>query len=98
MRQLVQCVPNISEGRRPEVVEAVVDKVRQTEGVHLLDYSSDRDHNRSVITFVGDLESVMEACVALSREAVKHIDMNQHSGEHPRIGAVDVIFLIPIQN
>jgi glutamate formiminotransferase len=90
-------VPNISEGRRQDVVEAVVDEVRKTTGVHLLDYSSDADHNRSVITFVGDLASVSQACLALARKAVAEIDMNQHAGAHPRIGAVDVVPLIPIE-
>ncbi|HHT72812.1 MAG TPA: glutamate formimidoyltransferase [Firmicutes bacterium] len=97
MSVLVQCVPNISEGRRQDVVEAVVDEVRKTTGVHLLDYSSDADHNRSVITFVGDLASVSQACLALARKAVAEIDMNQHAGAHPRIGAVDVVPLIPIE-
>jgi glutamate formiminotransferase len=90
-------VPNISEGRRQDVVEAVVDEVQKTTGVHLLDYSSDADHNRSVITFVGDLASVSQACLALARKAVAEIDMNQHAGAHPRIGAVDVVPLIPIE-
>ena len=61
MTQIVQCVPNISEGRRLDVVEKIIDQVRQTEGVQLLDYSSDHDHNRTVITYVGDLISVQEA-------------------------------------
>lgn len=95
--QIVQCVPNVSEGRRPDVVEAIVDQVRQTEGVTLLDYSSDYDHNRSVITYVGDLESVQEASFRLTREAVRLINMEEHQGAHPRIGAVDVIPFIPIE-
>lgn len=96
-RQIVQCVPNISEGRRPDVVEAIVEQVRQTEGVKLLDYSSDHDHNRSVITYVGDLASVQEASFRLTQEAVRLINMKEHQGAHPRIGAVDVIPLIPIE-
>ncbi|HKM42484.1 MAG TPA: glutamate formimidoyltransferase [Limnochordia bacterium] len=95
--QIVQCVPNISEGRRLDVVEAIVDQVRQTEGVKLLDYSSDHDHNRSVITYVGDLASVQEAGFRLTREAVRLINMEEHQGAHPRIGAVDVIPFIPIE-
>lgn len=98
MAQIVQCVPNISEGRRPDVVEAVVSEVQTTAGVSLLDYSSDADHNRSVITFVGDLESVKEAAFRLTKKAVELIDMEQQSGGHPRIGAVDVIPFIPIQD
>ncbi|NMA60767.1 MAG: glutamate formiminotransferase, partial [Firmicutes bacterium] len=88
MTQIVQCVPNISEGRRLDVVEKIIDQVRQTEGVQLLDYSSDHDHNRTVITYVGDLISVQEASFRLTAEAVKLIDMEKHEGAHPRIGAV----------
>jgi len=95
--QIVQCVPNISEGRRLDVVESIIDQVRQTEGVQLLDYSSDYDHNRSVITYVGDLASVQEASFRLTKEAVRLINMEEHQGAHPRIGAVDVIPFIPIE-
>lgn len=98
MTQIVQCVPNISEGRRLDVVEKIVDQVRQTEGVQLLDYSSDYDHNRTVITYVGTLAAVSEACYLLTKEAIRLIDMEEHEGAHPRIGAVDVIPLIPIDN
>jgi len=97
MAQIVQCVPNISEGRRLDVVEKVVDQVRQTDGVKLMDYSSDFDHNRSVITFVGDLASVQEAAFRLTKQAVALINMEEHQGAHPRIGAVDVIPFIPIE-
>lgn len=97
MSGIVQCVPNISEGRRSEVIEEVITAVREVAGVSLLDYSSDKDHNRTVITFVGELTAVQEAAFRLTKKAVKLIDMEQHSGEHPRIGAVDVIPLIPIQ-
>lgn len=96
MTQIVQCVPNISEGRRLDVVEKILDQVRQTKGVQLLDYSSDHDHNRTVITYVGDLTGVQEASFRLTAEAVKLIDMEKHQGAHPRIGAVDVIPFIPI--
>ncbi|HBG01374.1 MAG TPA: glutamate formimidoyltransferase [Firmicutes bacterium] len=95
--QIGQCVPNISEGRRLDVVEKIVDQVRQTEGVQLLDYSSDHDHNRTVITYVGDLAGVQEASFRLTREAVALIDLEKHQGAHPRIGAVDVIPFIPIE-
>ena len=97
MVQIVQCVPNISEGRRPEVVEAVINEIRQVAGVTLLDYSSDADHNRTVITFVGEMEPVKEAAFRLTAKAVELIDMEKHTGEHPRIGAVDVIPFVPIQ-
>lgn len=96
MTQIVQCVPNISEGRRLEVVEQIVDQVRQTHGVQVLDYSSDHDHNRTVITYVGNLASVQEASFRLTKKAVELINMEEHEGAHPRIGAVDVIPLIPI--
>ena len=97
MTQIVQCVPNISEGRRQDVVEKIIDQVRQTEGVQLLDYSSDDDHNRTVITYVGDLAGVQEASFRLCQEAVRLINMEEHQGAHPRIGAVDVIPFIPFE-
>lgn len=95
--QIVQCVPNISEGRRLDVVEQIVAHIRQSEGVQLLDYSSDYDHNRTVITYVGELAAVEEASFRLTQAAVAQIDMEKHKGAHPRIGAVDVIPFIPIQ-
>ena len=97
MTQIVQCVPNISEGRRLDVVEKIIDQIRQTEGVQLLDYSSDHDHNRTVITYVGDLAGVQEASFRLTQEAVRLINMEEQQGAHPRIGAVDVIPFIPIE-
>ncbi len=96
MEKIVECVPNISEGRNQEVVEAVVDEVRAVEGVRLLDYSSDTSHNRSVITFVGDMEPVKEAAFRLVKKAGELIDLDQHTGEHPRMGATDVLPFIPI--
>ncbi len=98
MAKLVECVPNISEGRRPEVIEAVVDEVRRTPGVTLLDYSSDTSHNRTVITFLGSPEGVAEAAVAVAKKAADLIDLTVHQGEHPRMGAVDVIPFIPIKD
>lgn len=97
MPQIVECVPNISEGRREDVIEAVVDQVRNVEGVSLLDYAPDEDHNRTVITFVGNMDQVKEAVFNLTKKAVELIDMEEHTGEHPRMGAVDVIPFIPIQ-
>lgn len=93
---LVECVPNFSEGRRPEVVEQIVAAVRGVPDVILLDYSSDADHNRSVLTFVGTVEGVEEAAFAAIRKAAELIDLDQHQGEHPRIGAADVVPFIPI--
>lgn len=97
MAKLVECIPNISEGRRTEVIEAVVDTVRQTQGVTLLDYSSDTSHNRTVITFLGSPEGVEAAAVALAKKAVELIDLTCHQGEHPRMGAVDVVPFVPVK-
>jgi glutamate formiminotransferase len=95
-RRLVECVPNISEGRRPDVVEAVVAAVRGVPGVRVLNVQSDASHNRSVITLAGDPDACGRAAVALARRAVELIDMRRHQGEHPRLGAVDVIPFVPI--
>lgn len=97
MQKIVQCVPNISEGRNWDVVKAVVDSLHGIADVKLLDWSSDADHNRSVITFVGTPEGVEEGIMALCRTASELIDMTVHSGEHPRMGAIDVVPIIPIQ-
>ncbi|HBI55645.1 MAG TPA: glutamate formimidoyltransferase [Firmicutes bacterium] len=97
MKEIVQCVPNISEGRNREIVEAVVDSIRGIPDVKLLDWSSDADHNRSVITFVGTPDGVEKAAFALCSKAAQLIDMTVHSGEHPRMGATDVVPFIPIQ-
>ncbi len=96
MADLVECVPNFSEGRLPEVVDAIADRVRMTAGVHLLDRTSDRDHNRSVLTFAGAVTAVTDAMEAAVDEAIKRIDMNSQQGQHPRIGAVDVIPFVPL--
>lgn len=94
---LIESVPNVSEGRRPEVVDTCANAVRAVGGVHLLDYSADRSHNRSVFTFAGDGRSVQSAVLALVDRAIAAIDLRQHHGQHPRIGAVDVIPFIPIE-
>lgn len=91
------CVPNISEGTDLSVVEKVVDAVRNAPGVMLLDYSSDADHNRSVISYIGRPESVVTATKNLAQIALKLIDMTKHKGSHPRQGAVDVVPFIPIR-
>ncbi|RME77827.1 MAG: glutamate formimidoyltransferase [Chloroflexi bacterium] len=95
--KILECVPNISEGRNLELVEQVVDEIRRVEGVKLLNYSSDPDHNRSVITFLGEPEKVLEAAKAMTLKALELIDMRQHQGSHPRMGAVDVVPFIPIR-
>ena len=94
---LIESVPNISEGRRPEVVDAAVAALRATPGLRLLDVQSDRDHNRSVLTIAGDDEALYEGLLALFAVAVERIDLRTHQGEHPRLGAVDVVPFIPIE-
>ena len=96
MRALM-CIPNISEGIRLEVVEQVVDEVRRIEGVRLLDVSSDADHNRSVLTYLGEPEAVLKATEAMAGKALELIDMRQHVGSHPRLGAVDVVPFVPVR-
>jgi len=93
--KLVECVPNFSEGRRRDVIDAIVAEARN---VKVLDIESDADHNRSVLTFVGDPEAVKEAALAVSAKAIELIDLNKHQGQHPRMGAVDVIPFIPISD
>jgi glutamate formiminotransferase len=95
---LIECVPNFSEGRRPEVVEEIVLAINQIDGVTLLDHSRDETHNRSVVTFAGAAESVVRAATAAVGRAIQMIDMEQHVGAHPRIGAVDVIPFVPLGN
>ena len=94
---IIECVPNISEGRRPEVVERIVDAVRRVPGARLLDYSSDASHNRSVITLAGDAAPLKAAVLALFEAATGAIDLRAHTGEHPRLGAVDVVPFVPIE-
>lgn len=95
-QQLVECIPNFSEGRRPEVIDAIVEAITAVEGVILLDLSSDKDHNRSVLTFVGDPKAVEEAAFQGIAKAAELIDMDKHDGEHPRMGATDVVPFVPI--
>src|SRR2546426_1677285 len=96
MPEIVECVPNFSEGRRTEVVDTIAQAIASVPGVRVLDQEIDADHNRSVITFVGDRTSVAEAAVRGAKQAVELIDMNRHHGEHPRVGALDVLPFIPI--
>ncbi len=97
MAKLIECVPNFSEGRRPEVIEAIVGEVRKVAGVSLLDVKPDASHNRTVVTFVGAPEDVKKAAFAACAKAAELIDMEKHTGEHPRIGATDVIPFIPVK-
>jgi len=94
---IIECVPNVSEGRRTDVVEALVQAIRRVPGVRLLDHSSDSAHHRSVITMAGEAAPLKAAVLALFEAAVPAIDLRTHSGEHPRLGAVDVVPFIPIE-
>lgn len=98
MNKIIECVPNFSEGRNKQIVEKITDAFRAKNGVKLLDYSSDTDHNRSVITVAGEPEALKETVLDAVGIAVELINLNNHSGQHPRMGAVDVIPFIPIKN
>lgn len=94
---LIECIPNVSEGRRTEVIARMAEAIRATPGVRLLDHSSDTSHNRSVFTLAGDAAGVEAAVLALFDRAVADIDLRTHKGEHPRLGAVDVVPFVPIE-
>jgi glutamate formiminotransferase len=96
--QLVECVPNFSEGRRPETIRSIAEAIAGVESACVLDTHIDPDHNRSVITFVAAPERVVEAAVNAVRRASELIDMRVHQGEHPRLGATDVLPFVPIRN
>jgi len=96
MAEIVECVPNFSEGRRKEVVDAIAQAIASVPGVRVLDRQMDADHNRSVITFVGDRTAVAQAAFRGAQKAVELIDMSMHHGEHPRVGALDVLPFVPI--
>jgi glutamate formiminotransferase/formiminotetrahydrofolate cyclodeaminase len=98
MKQLIECVPNISEGRDKAKINAIASVVETVEGVKLLNVDPGAATNRTVITFVGEPEQVIEAAFRLIKKAAELIDMSKHSGEHPRFGATDVCPLIPIAN
>lgn len=95
--RLVECVPNFSEGRRPEVVAAIRDAIAAVEGVTILDVSSDQSHNRTVMTLVVPVDRAVAAAFAGIKAAREHIDLNHHTGEHPRMGATDVVPFIPLE-
>lgn len=96
MKKLIECVPNFSEGRDMSVIKSITDVIESVEGVKLLDVDPGKTTNRTVVTFVGDPESVVEAAFLAIKRASELIDMSKHSGEHPRMGATDVCPLIPI--
>jgi len=95
--RLVEAVPNVSEGRRTEVVDAIAAAAASVAGAHLLDRTSDASHNRSVLTLAGEAAAVPEALERMVEAAIAGIDMERHSGEHPRIGAVDVVPFVPLE-
>ncbi len=98
MTTLIECIPNFSEARRPEVIDQIVAAITSVEGARLLDRSSDLDHNRTVLTFAGSPFAVEEAAFRAIRTAAELIDLNNHQGEHPRIGATDVVPFVPLSN
>src|SRR5512146_2369343 len=95
---LVECIPNFSEARRPEVVEAIMQALSSVPGVTVLDRHSDLDHNRTVLTFVGSPAAVEEGAFQAIAVAARLIDLDQHTGEHPRLGATDVVPFVPIRD
>ncbi|HEX9919450.1 MAG TPA: glutamate formimidoyltransferase [Pyrinomonadaceae bacterium] len=97
MERIIECVPNFSEGRRPEVIARLVEAVESVEGTAVLDTHVDADHNRSVITFVGGVEAIVEAAVRVAARAAELIDLRQHEGVHPRVGALDVLPFVPVR-
>src|SRR6056297_3230045 len=98
MAKLFECIPNFSEGRDKEKIEKIVKPFKETEGVKLLDYSADKDHNRLVVTMIGSPESLKTSVLSAMETAVDIIDMNKHKGEHPRMGAIDVVPFTPVRN
>jgi len=97
MKRIVECVPNFSEGRRPEVVDRIVKAMAAVKEIKVLDIKSDEDHNRSVITLVGPPEAITDAAFSGIAQAAELIDLNKHVGEHPRMGAADVVPFVPVR-
>lgn len=98
MARIIECIPNFSEGRDKEKIEKIIDTVRGVEGVKLLDYSSDADHNRTVVTLVGEPTAVENAIINMAEKVYGLIDMSVHHGGHPRMGALDVVPFVPISD
>lgn len=97
MKEIIECVPNFSTSN-PKVVEAILNEIKQVKDTHLLDYTYDDHYNRLVVTFVGGKNAVLKAAINSAVKAIELIDMNKHRGQHPRIGAVDVVPFVPIRN
>jgi len=93
---MIECVPNFSEGRDPAVIELLIDAISSVPGIGILDRTSDPDHNRTVITFAGEADAVVEASVRAAAQALRSIDLNRHRGVHPRLGALDVLPFVPL--
>ncbi|MEJ2727314.1 MAG: glutamate formimidoyltransferase [Deltaproteobacteria bacterium] len=98
MKKIIECVPNFSEGRNPENIETIVAVFRGKKGIKLLDYQTDADHNRMVVTLIGEPDALKAAIIEAVGCAVDVIDMRTHQGQHPRMGATDVVPFIPIKN
>ena len=96
--QLIECIPNFSEARRPEVIDQIVAAIQSVDDVKLLDRSSDLDHNRTVLTFAGPALAVEEAAFQAIKTASQLINLEHHTGEHPRIGATDVVPFVPLNS
>ena len=98
IKKIIECVPNFSEGRNLKKIEIIVNSFRGKEGVKLLDYQSDMDHNRMVVTVVGEPTPLKTALIEAMGSAIEVIDMAKHKGQHPRMGAIDVVPFIPVKN
>jgi glutamate formiminotransferase len=98
MPPIMECVPNFSEARNPETIRAILQAIESVAGVQLLHHTSDSDHNRTVVTFAGEPQPVMDAAFAAIKTAAELIDMEQHRGVHPRLGAADVIPFVPLRD
>ncbi|MGQ9706924.1 MAG: glutamate formimidoyltransferase [bacterium] len=98
MKEIIECVPNVSEGRDKNKIEYIISGFTSIKNLALLDYSSDPDHNRTVITLAGDRDGLREGVRVLFERAIEKIDLNKHKGEHPRMGAVDVVPFVPIRS
>ena len=98
MKKIIECVPNFSEGRNKETIDAISDAIKNTKGCSLLDVDPGRSTNWTVYTFVGDPEAVVEGALSAARVARERIDMRTHTGEHHRMGAMDVCPFIPVAN
>ncbi|MFW9934284.1 MAG: glutamate formimidoyltransferase [Candidatus Thorarchaeota archaeon] len=98
MKQIVECIPNFSVGDNPEAIKAIVEAIKQTKGVHLLDFEHDTAYNRLVVTYFGEPQACKAAMLNAGKVAVQRLDMRKHTGQHPRIGVLDVAPFVPLKN